>query len=168
MASGDGKLDSQPPEIQAELAAATLKLRHPKKSRMEEDAIHFRKASNAWLRADCRAKNIAVRALSIADARAWATAVQVNGMLATDEWPLRMATCYVDADDDGNKLPLLSTIELVHLLEQAGELSSAQRVDLMRSWRMSGEMLHRDADEEYRRLFNEEPPNAQADNSHKA
>ena len=156
------------PEIQAELAGATLKFREPKSSRMAEEADTFRRIGNALLRKDCEAKGILVRTLSIVDARAWAAAALLNGVLATDEWPLRLATSRVDVDDEGNKLSLLSTIDLVHLLEQAGSLSSAQRVALMRSWKLSGEALHREADDDYRRLFQEDPPDAQADIAHKA
>lgn len=156
------------PAIQADLAAAIVKLREPKKSRMLEEAHYFRRAGNTMLRTYCTAQNIHVRELSTVDAKAWATAVQINGILATDEWPLRKASNFIDADDQGNKLPLFHTLELLALLEGAGELTSLQRLDMMRNWRMSDEKLHRNADAEYRRLFGEEPPNAQAGSSHNA
>jgi len=155
-------------DIQADMGGATLKFREPKSSRVADEANAFRRTGNAILRKDCEAKGIFVRTLSIVDARAWAAAAILNGVLATDEWPLRLVSTRVDVDDDGNKLGLFSTIDLVHLLEQAGALTSAQRVDLMRSWRLSGEALHREADDDYRRLFQDDPPDAQADIAHKA
>ncbi|MDM0018004.1 hypothetical protein [Variovorax saccharolyticus] len=155
-------------EVQAELAGATLKFREPKTSRMAKEANDFRRIGNSILRKDCEAKGILVRTLSIVDARAWAAAAVLDGVLATDEWPLRLVTRRADVDDDGNKLALFSSIDLVHLLEQAGAMTSPQRVDLMRSWKLAGEALHREADEDYRRLFGEDPPDAQAEIAHKA
>ena len=155
-------------EVQAELTGATLKFREPKTSRLAEDANNFRRIGNAILRKECETKGILIRTLSIVDARAWAAAALLNGVLATDEWPLRLVTSRVDVDDDGNRLALFSSIDLVHLLEQAGAMTPPQRVDLMRSWKLSGEALHREADDDYRRLFGEVPPDAQAEIAHKA
>jgi hypothetical protein len=156
------------PEIQAELAAATLKFREPKKSKLEAEAAAFRAVGNAVIRRHCESQGIVLRSLSAVDSRAWAAAAVLGGVLATDEWPMRLAASKAEVDDDGNTLSIFTTIELVHLLEKSGELTRAQRIDVIRSWKISGEAIHRDTDATYRRLFNEEPPNAQADIDHKA
>lgn len=156
------------PEIRAELAAATLRFREPKASRLLAEALGFRQSANALLRGECRARGIVARSVSMADARAWAAATLVEGVLATDEWPLRFAASRIDMDDAGNKLAVASTIDTMYLLERSGRLASAQRVEMMRSWKLSGEALHREADADYRRLFQADPPDAQAAISHKA
>lgn len=149
------------PSIQHDLASALLKVREPKKTQITQNTSYFRQAGNRLLEKYCSEQRIACRALSTVDAKALATAVCLNGALATDEWPLRYVAEKLDADDDGNKVKLFTTLEIVKLLESAKHLTRIERIKLMRDWRVSGECLHRDADNDYRRLFGEDPPNGQ-------
>jgi len=156
------------PSILAELKAATLKFSARTQERIDKEATGFRKSGNSRLHALCGAEKIDTRILSMVDAQAWATAVRLKGILATDEWPLRYAAKGIDIDDDGNKLQVFSTLDVVHLLETGGQMQSCQRKDLMRAWRVAGENLHSEADRDYKQLFGDDPPHAQTAGSHKA
>lgn len=156
------------PSILAELRAATLKFSTRNQERIDKEATGFRRSGNSCLLGLCEAEKIDTRILSMVDAQAWATAVRLKGILATDEWPLRYAAKKIDIDDAGNKLQIFSTLDVVHLLETGGQMQSCQRKELMRSWRVAGEKLHSDADRDYKQLFGEDPPHAQTVGLHKA
>lgn len=156
------------PYVLAELRAATLKFSTVYQERIDKEATGFRQLGNSYLQGLCGVDKNKARVLSMVDAQAWATAVRLKGILATDEWPLRYAAKKIDIDDNENKLQVFSTLDVVRLLETDGQMQSCQRRDLMRAWRVAGENLHSEADPDYRRLFGEDPPHAQSAGFHNA
>lgn len=151
------------PHIQHELMLGTLLYTRAGRVELDELANELRAAGQMYLDAHCKAKHIDVRTLSRVDATAWAAAMQVRGVLATDEWPLRFAAELIGADDEGGgKVKLYSSISLLALLEQHGRITAQERWNLMREWRVTNERLHRDADAEYTALFGEMPPTGQS------
>lgn len=145
--------------IQRELKAAALKFPPRDKKTLKEDTEEFRLQANALVEAHCIAQRTPIRSLSFVDASLWATAVHMQGALATDEWALTMAAERVPYDDDGNCIQVFSSVHILHMLETAGKLTPTERWNMMRQWRRDGEGLHRDADRQYKKLFGEEPPN---------
>jgi hypothetical protein len=150
--------------IQGELRNAVLKLREPKKSRVMNDAKVIRRLGDGVLKAHCAEQKIPVRTLSLADCTALATAMELNAILATDEWPLR----HVAEQYDDEPIPLLSSVELLAVLEADGALTREQRVLTVRAWLKEGQNLHRDWAATYYARFGEAPPTAQDDKPHKA
>lgn len=77
-------------DIQADLDGACLKLREPKKGKIEQLARLTRTSGIGILATHCASQGIQlVRELSLTDARALAAADVLDASLATDEWPLR-------------------------------------------------------------------------------
>lgn len=151
------------PNIQHELTLGTLSYTRAGRAKLDELANELRAAGQTYLNAHCKAQSIDVRTLSRVDATAWAAAMQVQGALATDEWPLRFAAELIGADDEGSgKVKLYSSVSLLALLEQHGRITAQERWNLMREWRVTNERLHRDADAEYKALFGETPPTGQS------
>lgn len=146
--------------IQRELKAAALKFPPRQKRRLNEDTEEFRSQANAILEVYCIAQGTTIRSLSYVDASLWATAVYMQGALATDEWALTMAAERIPYDDEGNCIQVFSSVHILHLLETAGKLDSNERWNMMRQWRREGEGLHRDADKQYEQLFGQAPPTA--------
>ncbi len=148
--------------IQRELKAAALGFPPRDKKALKEDTEEFRSLANAIVEAHCIAQQTRIRSLSFVDASLWATAVHMHGALATDEWALTMAAELIPFDDDGNCIQVFSSVHILHMLETAGKLNPNERWNMMRQWRREGEGLHRDADKQYKKLFDEEPPTARS------
>lgn len=148
--------------IQQELKSAALKFPAREKKALQEDTKDFLKQGNAILAAHCIRQSTSIRSMSLVDASLWATAVHLQGALATDEWPLTLATESSPYDEDGNCLQVLTSVHILHILEEAGKIDPKERWNMMRQWRRDGEQLHRDADKLYKKLFGEEPPTAKS------
>lgn len=150
-------------DIQADLDGACLKLREPKKGKIEQVARLTRTTGNGMLAAHCSAQGInLVRELSLTDARALAAADVLDASLATDEWPLRYVATALGMGDPGQ---LLSSVELLHMLETAGSLRREERIQTVRVWIQQAEALQRGWEARYAALFGEAPPDGQSDNS---
>jgi hypothetical protein len=152
-------------EIQAELLAASswLKLKEPKKTQVENLVREYRVYGNAFLADYCRKHNRQpIRQLSRADGAALAAATVVRGGLATDEWPLRAYARALDPEDDGYKVPLYSTLELLSMLETEGRISGTDRFNLVRAWMLAGEGLPVGFQDEYLQLFGPPVPTGQS------
>lgn len=149
------------PGIRKELDEGLLKFARKDRREIERSAEELRVQGQSLVTSHCSQQKIKFRRLSDVDASAWAVAMHVNGALATDEWPLRHAASLV-GNDDGQTVPLFSSVSLLKLLEEDGLLQPEERWNTFRSWRVEGVSLHRDADEEYWKLFGEAPPNAQS------
>jgi hypothetical protein len=149
------------PAARKELDAACLKFA-PKQLKVIRDSTEeLRQGGQDLITQHCARQNIALRRLSYIDTAAWAVAQYMKGALATDEWPLRFAASAI-GDDEGNTVPLFSSMGLLHLLEKDAQLAPEERWNIVRQWRIEDERLHRDADKEYWELFGEAPPNAQS------
>lgn len=150
-------------DIQADLDGACLRLREPKKGKIEHVARLTRTTGNVLLAAHCASQGIhLVRELSLTDARALAAADVLDASLATDEWPLRHVAAAMGMGDLGQ---LFSSVALLHVLEAAGSLKREERVQTVRSWIQQAEALQRGWEARYSELFGEPPPDGQSDNS---
>jgi hypothetical protein len=144
-----------------EVDAATVSLTKLQRDSINRDALEIQKVGNATLYKDFQDKKLRVRrTLSLADAKALAASLELDAALSTDEWPLRLISDLYDYDD-GNPIELLSSVELIGLLERDGRISRADRVKTYSDWLKNGEALLRESPEIYFRLFNEAPPTAQ-------
>ena len=149
-------------DIQAELAAACLKIREPKKTAIAKVATTTRKMGNMLLRQYCEdQKTERLRTLSAPDCAALATADVLDASLATDEWPLRLVA-------ENSEIELFTSVGLLRLMESAGKLTRDARIETVRSWCLTNEALHRDWKTEYRELFGADPPDAQSVKSQSA
>lgn len=100
------------------------------------------------------------------DARALAAADVLGTGLATDEWPLAYVAESVLGGPNG--VELFTSVGLLYLMESAGSLSSEQRVETIRTWCLTNELLPRNWQSEYKTLFGKEPPNGQSASSQSA
>lgn len=153
-------------DIQADLDGACLKLREPKKGKIEQFARLTRTTGNGLLAAHCAAQSIPlIRELSLTDARALAAADVLDASLSTDEWPLRHVATAMGMGDHGQ---LFSSVELLHMLEAAGSLGRDERIQTVRAWIQQADALQRGWQARYAELFGEAPPDGQSDSSAKA
>ncbi len=150
--------------LQSEVSASSLKIREPKKSKIESMANSLRRRGNKLLEkllADGRVRE--PRQISLVDARVLATAEVLCAAVATDEWPLILVAHELgEVHENGG---LLNSLDLLSLMELGGNLDKEQRVETVRSWCQNGELLPKDWREQYLRLFNESPPDGQSLNS---
>lgn len=142
-----------------ELLAPILKLKPAVAASIEADAITYRDECNAVLDAHCRKMKTAVpRTISLCDAKALTTALEIGADLVTDEWPLRHVAEAVDPDDAGNKLKVLSTLDVLAHLEKAGRLSADVRRVMVKDWLHAGEHLPNNWRKQYQEHFQEAAP----------
>lgn len=147
--------------ILKEIDAATVALTRLQRDAINRDALDIQKVGNATLYKDFQDRKLRVsRALSLADAKALAASLELNAALSTDEWPLRLVSELYDYDN-GEPVELLSSVELIGLLESEGLMSREDRVKTYSDWLKNGEALLRESPEIYFHLFNEAPPTAQ-------
>jgi hypothetical protein len=147
--------------ILKEVDAAIVPLTRLQRNAINQDALDIQKVGNATLYKDFKDRKLrAPRALSMADAKALAACLELNAALATDEWPLRLVSELYDYDN-GEPVVLLSSVELIELLERDGLISRDVRVKTYSDWLKNGTSLLRESPEIYFRLFNEAPPTAQ-------
>lgn len=154
----------QAKDIQNDLANAVLRLREPKASKITKAAKVYRTAGDKILRVHCLAEKTEVpRQLSGPDARALATALELDAALATDEWPLRLVASTMFGGPGG--LELLSSVGILHMMLLAGVLTAVQCAETMRLWCVSGEALPRGARDEYQQRFGANAPDGQSASS---
>lgn len=148
--------------IQLEVNGAVIKLTAQQEATIQRQTPSVRRYGNDELKR-YKANNSIARplTLSLADARALTAAIELGAALATDEWPLRLVAGYIEADDDGGYVELLSSVELLHLLETAGAITKDERVKVYADWQKNGEALLRGSDVRYNELFGEDAPTAQ-------
>jgi rRNA maturation endonuclease Nob1 len=99
--------------LQQEVDGAVIELTKAQKRIIRDDAPAIRRYGDGELHKYCiaqRSRN--GRTLSMTDAKALATALELRAALATDEWPLRHVADFYD-DDDGNPVELFSSVELL-------------------------------------------------------
>lgn len=148
-------------DIVKDVTNAVLPLTRAQQAAIRRDAPGIRSHGEAELLKHCIAKGLAAgRTLSFKDAKALAAALELQAALATDEWPLRLVAGFYD-DDFGEPVELLSSVELLGLLEKQGLLSRDERIKTYASWLKDGAKLLRGSGRLYLELFGEAPPTAQ-------
>lgn len=147
--------------IQNEVDGALLVLSRAQKKIVYQDAPEIRRYGDAELLKYCTSKGLQpIRSLSMCDAKALAASLELTAALATDEWPLRRVAEDYDYDD-GTPVELLSSVELLQLLEAQGLLSREDRIKTYADWLKDGTRLLHGSGERYQELFGEGPPTAQ-------
>lgn len=150
-------------DIQADLANAILALAEDDDLQYDEDAEYYRREGDEFLHRYCIAQQLdEIRQLSNADAKALAVALDRGYLLATDEWPLREFAQFVEPDEDGQRLAVLSSLQVLKLFLDAGAMDMVTLRLTVRSWVLSDERLPRNWRGEYRALFSESAPDGQA------
>ena len=151
-------------DVQRELEEACLKLREPKTSKVTSASKVALNFGNRHLAAYCASKKMElVRKISGADAQAYAAADVLQGALATDEWPLRMACANLNPE-----LELLDTVGILHRMEASGAITSEQRRTTLRMVVLNDEDVPSCWAESHQRLFSEPMPDGQAPRSQSA
>lgn len=147
--------------ILKEVDAAVVELTRKQSDAIKGDASGIQKVGNAALAKDFIERKLLVRrTLSFADSKVLAASLELQATLSTDEWPLRLVSKLYDYDN-GNPVELLSSIELIELLEREKLISREDRIKTYSDWLKDGTLLLRESPEIYFRLFNETPPTAQ-------
>lgn len=108
----------------------------------------------------CQKEEIEIRELSPDDCQLLATAIHFRTLIASDEWPLAYAVKdLMDAPaEDEYCIGILTSIDILFLLEKAGLLNKQERIDTIKGWLRNDEKLHREWRKTYRSLFNEGAP----------
>lgn len=149
------------PAILSDVDSACLNLTRVQQKSIQALVPALRKAGQTFLRKYCEKKKTRlVRNLSEADALALVASIELEAALATDEWPLRLFSAEVDADDNGGRVELLTSVELLHLVETHGLTTRDERIKTYRDWIRYDELCG-DAPKLYLKLFGEGPPTAQ-------
>jgi hypothetical protein len=149
-------------DVQDDLNAAILRLAEADDVLYDEDAEYYRTVGDAYLEGLCRERNLDhIRQLSMADAKALAIALDRGYILATDEWPLREFSQFVEPDENGNRLIVISSLQLLKLFLDSGQMSLDQVRDTVRGWILNDERLPRGWRDEYLTQFGEASPSAQ-------
>jgi len=149
------------PIILAEVDKAVVRLSHLQKSNIRQDAAGIRKHGDSELeKYRIQQGLVAPRSLSTKDSRALAAALELTAALSTDEWPLRYVADFYDYDN-GSPVELLSSVELIELLEREGLLTREDRIRVYADWLRNNQNLLRGSEQLYLELFGEAPPTAQ-------
>ena len=144
----------------ANLQSAAIKLSTATKNQVKKRVSELKPIANNFLEDYCDKNNVEVfRQLSTCDTELLATAIATRATIATDEWPLRKVIEYLQDDDDkAYAVGLMSSIEVICLLEQNGKITKTQRIETIQKWIDDGEKLLRGWRSRYAKLFGEPAP----------
>lgn len=147
--------------IQCEIDKSIVLLSRAQKRAIEEDAEGIKAFGDAKLHEHCtKHKTRSIKALSLDDAKVLAASLELDAILSTDEWPLRLVSGFYDYDD-GGPVKLFSSVDLIHLMEKEGLLSREDRMKTYADWLRWGEQLLKESPNIYLQLFGEIAPTAQ-------
>lgn len=147
----------------SDIKAGYLQVRGITSSRVEDEKKWIRPYATATLDRYCAERRIhPAKRLSAPDIALLASAVTVKAVIATDEWPLRLVveSLLEDPDDDGDtyEIALMSSLDILALLEAEGLLTVETRVQTVDAWMRRRENLLRGWQQDYERLFGMKPP----------
>ncbi|PMS37552.1 hypothetical protein B0G57_110107 [Trinickia symbiotica] len=120
----------------------------------------LRPYAKAFLERHCARERISPKSLSSRDLELLATAAVFNAVIASDEWPLKLIVEDLTCEDD-YEIGIITSLHVLHLLEQAGSLDADERRSTVLSWLRCDEKLPRDWRRLYENLFNERAPTLQ-------
>jgi len=145
-------------EIQDELKQATLELSQEDRDEYQAWEAHYAASAKVLIDTYCREKGLEPRSLSKPDVQALFYAGYLpDALLATDEWPLRMAAERLIEP----AIEVWSTLDLVKLLENAGLFTADARRTLVKRWLQEDEWLPWGWRAQHEQLFGENPPTVQ-------
>jgi len=145
---------SEEPRI-SDLNKAKLNLRKPTRTRVQTHSDEIRPYAKSLLELYCQQRQITTRVLSSRDLELLATTVTLKGAMATDEWPLRHVAEDLMDDPEEYDFELFNSLEVLHLLEKNAKLTPDERRATVKSWLQNMEMLLKNWEIDYERLFNE-------------
>lgn len=146
----------------AEVDIAVVKLSKAQKKAIEQRRKNEQHNWQTALDLYCADENIThVRRLSKSDATVLAAAIELNAILVTDEWPMYWVAENFDYDN-GNPIEVLLSVDVLAMLETDSIINSTERRQTYRAWKQAGELLHRNSDARYLKIFKEGAPSAQA------
>ncbi len=138
-----------------DLTKAKLKIRSATKTSVKIAQTHLRPYAKSLLESYCNKRKINIHSLSNRDLDLLATTIELKGIMATDEWPLRIVAQDLMEDPDEYEIGIYHSLELLQLLENYGKLSPENRRKTVRSWVLYRENLLKGWELEYQRLFGE-------------
>lgn len=139
-----------------DLANAVVKLRQQNVIRVANQQKDLTAFARSFLQNFCKKHATAVsRSLSNRDLELLATTIVLRGVMATDEWPLRLVAEDLMQDAAEYDIGLFNSLDILHLLERNGKLSAHDRKMTVDFWVRDGQKLPRDWQQDYLRLFNE-------------
>jgi hypothetical protein len=148
--------------VQLELQNATIQFDAAEETQYDGDAAYYQAEGDRFLTKYCLARQLEqLRQLSWADAKTLAVALDKGYVLATDEWPLREFSQEIEGDDSGQRLPLMSSLDLLKLFLDAGMMSMEQLRGTVRQWILSEERLLHGWQQRFLQLFGDAPPTGQ-------
>lgn len=139
-----------------ELTNSAIKLSGINKGKIKDSQKELAPYAKSFLASYCKQQNIEIiRRLSTPDLELLATTIIIKGIIATDEWPLRLVATDLMEDPEEYKIGLLNSLELLHLIQENGKISPEDRRKTVRSWVLYREKLLGNWREDYQRLFGE-------------
>ena len=141
------------------LTKAAIQLSEKEQQQVTQEIDAHTDYVNDTVAAYCVEANIRERQLSRRDCELLATAIVLDALIATDEWPLAFVVAdLLSEPDDGYKIGVITSVHILHLFECGGQISPAQRRETVQSWLKNDEKLHRDWRAVYQQLFGEKAP----------
>ena len=143
-------------------AGAVLVLNADQITAVQYELSFVKPFGNALLERYCtdRPKPISIKSLSTNDAKLIATAMVLEAVIATDEWPMTHVVADLIQDDE-REIEIWNSFDLLNLLETHDQITPEDRRNTVKSWMRNGEALPRNWEAQYRRLFNEPAPRLQ-------
>lgn len=143
-----------------DLKQIALPLTSDEQSSVSEIMIEHRDYVDALLEDYCNGQSIDYpKRLSHCDLELLATAIEKEAIIATDEWPLAyVVNDLMSVPDDGYNIGILTSIDILYLLECANKLPHEETIKTVRSWMQNDEKLPRKWRFRYKQLFGEDAP----------
>lgn len=133
-------------------------------SKTQQDEVKYEidahiEYANSILNSYCSEQNIFNRQMSRCDCELLATGIVLDALIATDEWPFNFVVeDLLSIPEEGYKIKVITSLHILHLLEQDGSITANDRRNTIRSWLQNDEKLRSDWRKLYRQLFKEKAP----------
>jgi hypothetical protein len=139
-----------------DLLRAKLKLSGINQRKVQADRRELKLFADVFLREHSRKHRLVPpKSLSSRDLELLGTAIVLKGIVATDEWPLRLV-CEDLMGDPDYPIGTMNSLDVLSLLESHGKLSADDRRQTVDSWVRLREKLPRGWKDQYQLLFGED------------
>lgn len=139
-----------------DLLRAKLKLSGINQRRVQADRRQLKLFADSFLRDHSRKHNLVPpKSLSSRDLELLGTAIVLKGVVATDEWPLRLV-CADLMEDPDYQIGVMNSFDILSLLESHGKLCADDRRQTVDSWVRLREKLPGGWKDQYQSLFGED------------
>lgn len=141
------------------LTKAAIQLTEKERQQVTQEMAAHTDYVNETVAAYCATKNIRERQLSRRDCELLATAIVLDALIATDEWPLAfVVNDLLSEPSDGYEIGVITSVHVLHWFECGGQISPEARRKTVKSWLQNDEKLRRDWRAVYQQLFAEKAP----------